>query len=524
MQQAPAHEPVNEYERQPVPEKARLGFKSFLGQYAGEHCAGTELMIGPLFVAAGVSAFDVVFGLLVGNALAVMSWLFLTAPIATRARLTLYYQLEKICGRQLVRVYNLANGVMFCFLAGAMVTVSATAIGVWFDFRMPELNDVYPNSVGWVLAVLVVGGLISVVAAYGYRFVARVANLAAPWMVLVFLAFGLVGLRQMGVESFGDFWPKAQEVIWTGGDPLPGQIKFTFWHVMFFAWFCNIAMHAGMSDLTVFRFAKKSWYAVATGAGMYVGHFMAWLSASILYAVQLRQDPGNTAVLPGPLAFNACGLAGLLCVIVAGWTTANPTIYRAGLAFQSLSPKWSRYRVTLVTGALATVAGLFPAIAMKLLDFVALYGLVLMPMGAVIFVDFWWMKKLGLKNNYAERAGIGFNWAAAAAWGATLVICLTLVTSGKPYFQIYFVSLPGWFIAAALFIGISYVMQNGIHERVTFRVAAQVVSWVALAGVIVPGLLYLAGSTELARVQGLMLISTVVWFIATPLWMERKRV
>ncbi len=67
-------ESINEYEREPVPEKALLGFGSFVGQYAGEHTAGTELMIGPLFVASGVSAFDVVFGLLVGNLLAVLSW------------------------------------------------------------------------------------------------------------------------------------------------------------------------------------------------------------------------------------------------------------------------------------------------------------------------------------------------------------------------------------------------------------------------------------------------------------------
>ena len=79
-------------------------------------------MLGPLFVAAGVSAFDLIVGLLLGNLLAVLSWTFVTAPIATRARLTLYYQLEKICGRQLVTLYNLANGVMFCFLAGAMIT------------------------------------------------------------------------------------------------------------------------------------------------------------------------------------------------------------------------------------------------------------------------------------------------------------------------------------------------------------------------------------------------------------------
>ena len=186
----------HEFEREPVPERALLGFKSFVGMYAGEHTAGTELMIGPLFVAAGVSAFDLLVGLLVGNLLAVLSWTLLTAPIATRARLTLYYQLEKICGRNLVTLYNLANGVMFCFLAGAMITVSATAVGVWINFPMPSLTDFYPNSVGWVLASLGVGLLTAIVAVYGYEFVARVANIAAPWMTLVFIAFGLVALRQ----------------------------------------------------------------------------------------------------------------------------------------------------------------------------------------------------------------------------------------------------------------------------------------------------------------------------------------
>ena len=146
-------EPVDEYEREPVPARALLGLSSFVGQYAGEHTAGTELMIGPLFIASGVSAVDVVGGLFVGNLLAVLSWMFLTAPIAVRARMTLYFQLEKICGRKLVTAYNLANGVMFCFLAGAMVTVNATAAGVWFDISMPGLNDLYPNSVGWVITV-----------------------------------------------------------------------------------------------------------------------------------------------------------------------------------------------------------------------------------------------------------------------------------------------------------------------------------------------------------------------------------
>jgi len=458
----------HEFEREPVPERARLGFKSFVGMYAGEHTAGTELMIGPLFVASGVSAYDLLVGLLVGNILAVLSWTFLTAPIATKARLTLYYQLEKICGRHLVTIYNLANGVMFCFLAGAMITVSATAVGVLVNFPMPALTDVYPTSVGWVLAVLGIGVLVAIVAAFGYNFVSRVANVAAPWMTLVFIAFGLIALRQFisetdsDIHSATDLWNLATTHIWKGGDPLPGQVKFTFWHVMFFAWFCNMAMHIGMSDLSVFRFARHSWYGVSTGAGMFLGHYLAWIAASILYALQLLRDPTNTAVLPGPLAYNACGIAGLICVIVAGWTTANPTIYRAGLAFQAIMPSVSRVKVTFFTGLAAAVAGMFPAFAMQLLNFVAIYGLLLMPMGAVIFVDFYLLRKFGLQSSYAEASGQYFNWAAGLTWFLTLGACWGFVS----YYgndKIFFAGLPGWFFASVLYIVLNKFYQRKVH-------------------------------------------------------------
>ncbi|MDT8893547.1 hypothetical protein RSO41_02665 [Halomonas sp. I1] len=467
----------SEYERQPVPDEARLGFKNFLGMYAGEHTAGTELMIGPLFVLAGVSAFDVVIGLLVGNALAVLSWLFLTAPIGTRARLTLYYHLEKIAGRYTVILYNLANGLAFCFLAGAMITVSATAVGVWFGFPLPTLADMTPNSIGWVLSVLGVGIVITIVAAYGYRFVSWFANIAAPWMVLIFLGFGIVSLKWFidatgtTVASAGDLWHLAETAIWTGVH-VPGQPDFTVWHVIFFAWFANMAMHIGMSDLSVLRFARKSWYSIASAAGMYVGHFMAWLAASMLFAFQMY-DAGlssEAAViaaveggripdpLPGPLADQALGVAGLICVIIAGWTTANPTIYRAGLAFQAVIPRASRFHVTIGTGLLTTLVAMFPGVAMQLLGFVALYGLLLMPIGAVIVIDYWVLPKLGLKSFYAEYAGHRLTMPALGTWLITLAICLVLVRFAN--IEIFFVALPGWFIAAVLFTGLSFLAQR----------------------------------------------------------------
>ena len=131
------------------------------------------------------------------------------------------------------------------------------------------------------------------------------------------------------------------------GDPLPGQVKFTFWHVTFFAWFCNMAMHIGMSDLSIFRFARKSWYGIASGAGMYVGHFMAWISAALLYSLQLYRDPTNTDVLPGPLAQSALGLTGVVFFA--------PTLY-LGLRFTTT------VNATLINGLGPLITGLLAAL------------------------------------------------------------------------------------------------------------------------------------------------------------------
>ncbi len=148
--------------------------------YAGEHTAGTEFMIGPLFLAAGASLQDLVLGLLLGNLLAVITWRYLVTPIAMAKRYTLYYQLERIAGSGLVKFYNLVNGVLFCFLAGAMITVSASAVGVPFGilFSVPEDTFGFGETTFTGL-VVGVGVIISLVAAAGYGMVSRVANIAA---------------------------------------------------------------------------------------------------------------------------------------------------------------------------------------------------------------------------------------------------------------------------------------------------------------------------------------------------------
>ena len=225
-------------------------------------------------------------------------------------------------------------------------------------------------------------------------------------------------------------------------------------------------MHVGMSDLSVFRYAKEANSGWTTAAGMYVGHYMAWIAAALLYAVYLKSPEAQAflsngeapPVAPGPLANNAIGIFGIVAVVLAGWTTANPTIYRAGLAFQAILPKLTTFKVTLLAGTIATIAGLFPAFAMKLLGFVALYGFILAPFGAIIVFEHFYHKKFGIIKNYAEVANFSFNKSVFWAWAISFGIFYVISVQFKVFLS--FVTLPAWLLCGVLFLVFSKYIQK----------------------------------------------------------------
>ena len=437
-----------EFDREPVSlDKLQTGGK-FAGLFAGEHVAATEFVIGAFFVLHGVTARDLLIGLFVGNFLAVLSWTFICAPIAIRTRLTLYWYLRKIAGPGLTFIYNLANAILYCILAGAMISVSATAIGLAFRIKVPSLNAVFPNSLGWVLLTFAIGALFVTLAILGFEKLSRFAEVCSPWIFIVFIAGAIAMLPRLGVHpGLDNLWEVAKTKIWNG-TPLGGQDKFSLWQVMFFAWFCNLAMHVGLSDMAIFRYAKKWTYGFYTAFGMYPGHMLAWICSGIMVAAVGRE------MNPGLMAYEAAGLAGVAGVALAGWTTANPTLYRAGLALQAISPNWPRWKITLVAGFITTILSCFPIFFMKLLDYVAIYGLVLMPIGAVVFAEHWLFPFLKIEPYRAEKYGWLFNWRALVVWAGTLLACFFMP------FHLFFRWLPGYFLAL-----ISYVLLQAVGRK-----------------------------------------------------------
>jgi hypothetical protein len=55
------------------------------------------------------------------------------------------------------------------------------------------------------------------------------------------------------------------------------------------------------------------------------------------------------------------------------------------------------------------------------------------------------------------------------------------------------------------------------------RRVLQIISWLACAGTILPSILFLLATIDLDQTKWLMLLATIIWFVATPLWMGREQ-
>jgi|TARA_B100000524_G_scaffold318264_1_gene197679 purine-cytosine permease-like protein len=248
--------------------------------------------------------------------------------------------------------------------------------------------------------------------------------------------------------------------VWTGNvvEDRNNFTRFTFAHCAVFAWFCDLTLHIGQVDLTIMRYARSPTMGWASIGGMVLGHYITWIIAGVMYAVQLQADPALTSVAPGPIADRIAGVFGVIAVIIAGFSTASPVLYAGSLAAQHAFPRAPLWKVTLVVGGLASVAALFPALVARMLELLGICGLLLMPLGVILFVDFWILPRLGIASEVAHAQGGKTNVAAAAAWAATSTICLPIALFTPA--DVFFTPLLGIPLAGGLYVALSLAVNR----------------------------------------------------------------
>ncbi|PHI20789.1 hypothetical protein CEQ90_05350 [Lewinellaceae bacterium SD302] len=444
-----------EEEQLPVAEHKLHDWTHFAGLYAAEHVAATEFVIGATFVALGAKTMDIILGLLIGNILAVLSWRFITSPIAVDTRLSLYTYLNKIAGDSMTQLYNWANVVIFSVISAAMITVSATAVR--FAFDIPAQLNWYPTNVWFVLIVLAVGIVVVSIALYGFNAVSEFSGLCAPWLFVMFTSGAMVLLPALSLDILGKTLPVGwsdllvlgDQSIWTGinsdGAPGIGLVE-----VIGFGWAANTITHFGLVDMALLRFAKKKNYAYASSTGMMFGHYVAWIAAGIMGAgAAVILGKSIVELDPGDVAYYALGWSGFVIVIVAGWTTAITNLYRAGLAAQAIFYNHSRKKTTIVVGLVTVVIACFPFVFSQILPLLTYAGLLVVPVGAIVFAEHQIFPKIGYTRYWSSYRKLTFSLPAIASWGLGLVFGFGL--QALDIISFYYLFIPTWFFTMVVY-------------------------------------------------------------------------
>ncbi|SIR29485.1 purine-cytosine permease family protein [Maribacter ulvicola] len=442
-----AFENLNE-EQLPVAKHKLHDWTHFAGLYAAEHVAATEFVIGATFVALGAKTMDIILGLLIGNILAVLSWTFITSPIAVETRLSLYTYLNKIAGDSMTKLYNWANVIIFSVISAAMITVSATAVR--FAFDIPAQLNWYPTNMWFVIIVFCVGLVVVSIALYGFNAVSEFSGICAPWLFVMFTSGAMVLLPALSLDVLGTTLPYGwndlislgDRSIWTGvdsaGEPGIGLVE-----VIGFAWAANTITHFGLIDMALLRFAKKKSYGLATSTGMMFGHYVAWIAAGIMGA-GAAVIIGKTIVEldPGDVAFYALGWSGFVIVIVAGWTTAITNLYRAGLAAQAIFYNHSRKKTTIVVGLITIAIACFPFVFSQILPLLTYAGLLVVPVGGIVFAEHQIFPKIGYTRYWSSYRNLTFSSPAIISWGLGLVFGFGL--NALNVMSFFYLFIPTW--------------------------------------------------------------------------------
>lgn len=442
-------------EQLPVAKHKLHDWTHFAGLYAAEHVAATEFVIGATFVALGAKTMDIILGLLIGNILAVLSWRFITSPIAVDTRLSLYTYLNKIAGDSMTKLYNWANVIIFSVISAAMITVSSTAVR--FAFDIPAQLNWYPTNAWFILIVLAVGIFVVAIALYGFNAVSEFSGICAPWLFVMFTSGAMVLLPALSLDvldktipgSWADFMTLGDQSIWTGinsdGAPGIGLVE-----VIGFGWAANTITHFGLIDMALLRFAKKKSYGYATSTGMMFGHYVAWIAAGIMGAgAAVILGKSIVELDPGDVAYYALGWSGFVIVIVAGWTTAITNLYRAGLAAQAIFYNHSRKKTTIIVGMFTVAIACFPFVFSQILPLLTYAGLLVVPVGAIVFAEHQIFPRIGYTRYWSSYRKLTFSMPAVASWGLGLVFGFGL--NALDLISFYYLFIPTWFFTIAVY-------------------------------------------------------------------------
>ncbi len=409
-----------DYEREPVPEHLRRGWFQMGMVWTGVGVCIAALMLGGI-LGAGLTLTQaiaaslggaIVLGIISAICAAVGAHTHLSTPMISKFAFG-----EK--GSYLVALV-LALGCYGWF---------GVQTGLFGETAFVVVEKLTGASVNPKLLVLVGGLLMTSTAVFGYKAIARLSIMAIPLIGALMLASLFVVLRD---HPFASLWAMGPV-----GEPM--SLGFAISIV------AGSFMVGAVITPDVSRYARTPRDA-AIGAvmGFLVGFVIVLFFGSIF-----AKATGESDVVKIMLALG-WGLAAMLVLVFAQWTTNDNNLYSAALGFSIVLTNLPKWQLTVIAGVLGTLLAIW-GIYGRFIQWLVILSALVPPIGGVYATDYFCFNS---KSYSFEKVSSvpAIRWESIIAWalGALMGFATTPKPGGFGLFTLTTVSAIDAFLAAVV--------------------------------------------------------------------------
>ena len=385
----------SDYEREAVPASERKGW----------------LPISLIWIAIGIDLSGTILGVQLGQGLP-----FETALGATIVGSVLLGLLAMACtyvGAASGLTTGMISRVVFGRAGGRLIAamMAISALG-WFAVQVgffasnahTAISELTGVSVPLVLLNAAGGLLMMLTALWGYRSIQRLSSWAVPLLIIILFAGVGLALAKMGPDNLFS----------------PVDSSFTFGGAVSLV--MGIFVLGVVVSPDIARWARTPKQAMAAGfTGFFVGNSLIVVVALVLSRLMQTDD------LVGIFFALGIGLAAIIVLTLAQWTTNTSNIYSASLSLSVVFDRVPRRTLTLIGGVVATIVaclGMYDAF----IPFIAAMGIVIAPYGGVYLAEFFVVDRARFTFHEGDRIQ-SVNWQSVAAW---LTGCAVAVMTANP--------------------------------------------------------------------------------------------
>ncbi|RLI30455.1 MAG: cytosine permease [Candidatus Hecatellales archaeon] len=421
-----------DYEREPVPEEKRRSWLEMASVWAGIAACLAALMFGGV-MGYHFTIYDAIIATALGYVISTTINI-LTGIVGYRTGLSTAFISRFAFG-------NYGSGVIALVLALGTYGWFAVQTGMFGE----TANAAYQMITGqsWsVLGFIIVGGiLMTFTAVIGYRGIAYLSIIAVPLMFILMVGSLFMVLQTHPWEQIVNTPPP--------GPPLPLGVGISIAAGTF--------MVGAVIGPDIYRYAKKPSHVV--GAAL-VGFFAATVSIVTIGAI-LSHAVGEWDLVKIMITLG-WGPIAMFFLIIAQWTTNDNNLYSAALALANVfrSPKWPKWKLTIIAGALGialAAAGIYG----QFVNWLMFLSAIIPGIGGVYIVDFAINRHLYSWDNIGKVRLV--RPLALLAWiiGSLIGVMTTAPPIGLGLFQLTTISALDALLVAAALQAVFSLLQKG---------------------------------------------------------------